>query len=85
MLIAKFPEISHFWPSCKCRVTQKLRNSRGLSQNKEPIRSEYFYGYYFSAALIHHESKISGGSINNFFFCGRQYSISGIQSSYFRY
>ena len=36
---------------------------RGLSQNQEPIRSENLYEYYFSAALIHHESKISRGSI----------------------
>ena len=38
---------------------------RGLSQNQEPIRSENLYGYYFSAALIHQESKIPGGSVTD--------------------
>ena len=42
----------------------KAKNfKRGLSQNQEPIRSENLYGYYFSAALIRHERKISGGSM----------------------
>ena len=36
---------------------------RGLPQNQEPIWSENLYGYYFSATLIHHERKISGGSV----------------------
>ena len=36
---------------------------RSLSQNQGPILSENLYEYQFSAALIHHESKILGGSL----------------------
>ena len=46
------------------RHAKAKKFKRGLSQNQEPIRSENLYGYYFSAALLHHESKISGGSID---------------------
>ena len=65
---AKFPEISHFFnqhdSSFGRHVNVKAKKlKRGLSQNQEPIRSEKLYGYYFSAVLIHHESKIPGGSI----------------------
>ena len=45
------------------RHAKAKKFKRGLSQNQESIRSENVYGYYFSAALIHHESKISGESI----------------------
>ena len=69
--IAKFPEISHFFllisqlsrPSYKCRVTQKLRNSSIVYHKTENpgIRSKNLRKYLFLAALIHHESKLSGG------------------------
>ena len=65
--IAEFPQISHFLnhsrPSCKCHVTQKAQKfKRSLSLNQTPIRSENLYEDQFLAALIYHESKISGGS-----------------------
>ena len=69
--IAEFPEKSHFLnlhpSSLACHVmprhakAQKFK--RGLSLNQTPIRSENLYEDQFSATLIHHESKISGGSI----------------------
>ena len=40
---------------------QEFKHS--LSQNQEPIWGENLYEYKFWAALIHHESKILGGSI----------------------
>ena len=40
---------------------QKLKHS--LPQNQEPIRNEILHEYQLSVVLIHHESKISGGSI----------------------
>ena len=70
--IAEFPEISHFLnqhhSSLARHVNATSRQSlqkfkRSLSLNQELIRSENLYGDQFLAALIHHESKILGGSI----------------------
>ena len=72
--IAEFPEISHFLNQHNSSLArhqmerprhakaQKFKR-RSLSLNQEPIRSENVSEYQFLAALIHHESKISGGSI----------------------
>ena len=49
------------------RQAEGWKFKRSLSQNQEPIRSENVYEYYFSVALIHHESKISGESIALYF------------------
>ena len=45
------------------RHAKALKFKRSLSLKQEPIRSENMYEYQFLAALIQHESKISGGSI----------------------
>ena len=64
--IAEFPEISHLLNqhhSSLARHANTQKFKRSLSLNQEPIRSENLYEYQLLAALIHHESKISGGSI----------------------
>ena len=45
------------------RHAEARKFKRSLSQNQERIRIEHLREHKFSAALIHHESKISGGSI----------------------
>ena len=45
------------------RRAKAQKFKRSLSQNQEPIWSKNLYECLFSAALIHHESKTSGGSI----------------------
>ena len=47
----------------RCPLIFSWKFMRSLSQNQEPIRSKNLFEYYFSAALIHHQSNISGGSI----------------------
>ena len=42
------------------RHAKAWKFNRSVSQNQEPIQSENLYEYWFSAALIHHLSKISG-------------------------
>ena len=69
--IAEFPEISHFLTNITALSSIMLRPrhakaqnfKRSLLLNQEPIRSENLCEYQFLDALIHHEGKISGGSI----------------------
>ena len=69
--IAEFLEISHFLNQHHSSLARHvmLRHAtakkfkRILSLNQESIRSENLYEDQFLAALIHHESEISGGSI----------------------
>ena len=50
--------------SCKCRITQKLRNSRILyHKTKNPFKAKFEWIFIVFAALIQHESKISVESI----------------------
>ena len=67
--IAEFSEISHLLNQHHSSLVghvnatsrESLKFKRSLSLNQKPIQSENLYEYQFLAALIHHDSKISGG------------------------
>ena len=69
--IAEFSEISHFFNQHHSSLVRHVKaTSRKSSEiqaqsitKPKLIRSENLYEYWFLAALRHHESKISGGSI----------------------
>ena len=69
--IAEFPKINHLLnqhrSSLACHVNPRHAKAqkfkRSLSLNQELIRSKNLHEYQFLAALIHRESRISGGSI----------------------
>ena len=49
------------------RHAKSYKFKRSLSQNHEPFRNKSLYEHRLSAALIHHLSKISRGSIVSWF------------------